>query len=540
MARSPASLIATRPGWCAPALGAIAACGFQPLALWPLTIISVAVLVELIARATTLRRAALIGWLFGVGHFTVGNNWIATAFTYQAEMPAWLGWIAVFLLALYLAAYPAVAAGAAWWLARRARPGEGARGLAFGMLFAGCWVMGEWLRSWVFTGFAWNPLGVALLGGYKTQGFAALAPWFGTYALSGLLVGIAAWLRAWFMTLLHAKGRKRVGEVVAGAFGMGLATVAMVLPASYLPPARGGIAFTLVQPDTRQEELDDPTKYESQFQRTARLSKEAVPGQRRVVFWPESGIPDYLREGYPQGMYRATTYSADPAVARARIGRVIGTHSLLLTGAVDIVIRDGDDIAARNVVTALDGNGAILGGYAKAHLVPYGEYLALRWLLEPLGASRLVAGSLDFWPGPGPRTYDFGRWGRAGMQICYEIVFSGQVIDPAQRPDYIFNPSNDGWFGAWGPPQHLAQARLRAIEEGVPVLRATTTGISAVIDADGIVRHVIPRLTAGRIDGRIPYAHEPTLFAKMGNSLPLLWATLTILLSLVALRRRDG
>jgi apolipoprotein N-acyltransferase len=215
---------------------------------------------------------------------------------------------------------------------------------------------------------------------------------------------------------------------------------------------------------------------------------------------------------------------------------VIGPGSLLLTGAVDLEVRKNEAAAARNVVTAVDDAGALRGSYAKAHLVPYGEYLPIRWLLEPLGASRLVAGALDFWPGPGPRTLGLGAWGKAGVQICYEIVFSGQVVDRAHRPDFIFNPSNDGWFGSWGPPQHLAQARLRAIEEGLPVLRATTTGISAVIDADGVVRQFIPRHRAARLDGLVPPAHPPTLFARLGNLLPLLWAALLIALSLVARR----
>ena len=166
-------------------------------------------------------------------------------------------------------------------------------------------------------------------------------------------------------------------------------------------------------------------------------------------------------------------------------------------------------------MTAIDGSGAIVGdGYAKAHLVPYGEYLPLRSLLEPLGATRLVAGTIDFWPGPGPRTLDLGAYGQAGVQICYEIVFSGQVVDPGNRPDYIFNPSNDGWFGGFGPPQHLAQARLRAIEEGLPVLRSTTTGISAVIDARGVVRRHIGMQQTARIDGIIPPPHAPTPFAR--------------------------
>ena len=224
----------------------------------------------------------------------------------------------------------------------------------------------------------------------------------------------------------------------------------------------------------------------------------------------------------------------------ARLARAIGPGGLLLTGAVDLEIQGGKLVAARNVITALDFAGQIRGGYAKAHLVPYGEYLPMRPLLEPLGLSRLVPGTMDFWPGPGPRTLDLGPWGKAGMQICYEIVFSGQVVDRAHRPDYIFNPSNDGWFGSWGPPQHLAQARLRAIEEGLPVLRSTTTGISAVIDANGAVRQFVARHTAGRLDGLVPPAHAPTLFARLGNWLPLGWAALLFALSLVATRRRRG
>ena len=154
--------------------------------------------------------------------------------------------------------------------------------------------------------------------------------------------------------------------------------------------------------------------------------------------------------------------------------------------------------------------------------------------------SRLVAGSIDFRPGPGAQTLDLGPWGRAGIQVCYEIVFSGEVVDKAHRPNYIFNPSNDGWFGEWGPPQHLAQARMRAIEEGLPVLRATTSGISAVIDADGIVRQSLPRFVAGRLDGKVPPAHVPTLFARAGNMLALGLAAVLLGLSLLVLRRTRG
>jgi len=135
---------------------------------------------------------------------------------------------------------------------------------------------------------------------------------------------------------------------------------------------------------------------------------------------------------------------------------------------------------------------------------------------------------------------DLGPWGEAGMQICYEIVFSGETVDPESRPDYIFNPSNDGWFGIWGPPQHLAQARMRALEEGLPVLRSTTTGISAVIDANGVVRSHIGMHRADRIDTQVPEAKPATLFARAGHWLTGFWTLVFFLLWLVAARRRRG
>lgn len=502
------------------ALGALAATGFQPLALWPLTLLAMAGLIALVGRSPGWKQAAVIGWCFGVGHFSLGNNWIATAFTYQANMPAWLGWVAVVLLSLYLAVYPALAA-LIGWLARRSAP-------AFVLALAGGWIVTEWLRSWVFTGFAWNPLGVAALSGYDRPGLALLLPWLGTYALSGLVVLLAgAW---WTASVRGQRDPLALALILAPLAALGLPQLVMV------PEQLSARRYTLVQPDIRQEVLNDPAWFDWQFGRLAALS--AGQGER-LVLWPESGVPDYLRDGYPQRYY-LDTFGADPRLARQRLAAAIGPGAMLLTGSVDLEIARDRVVGARNVVTALDHTGTIRAGYAKAHLVPYGEYLALRWLLEPLGVERLVPGGIDFWPGPGPRTIDLGRHGRAGIQICYEIIFSGQVVDRASRPDFLFNPSNDGWFGAWGPPQHLAQARLRAIEEGLPVLRSTTTGISAVIDGRGVVRQHVPRLVPGRLDGQVPVVLAPTLFSKLGNVLPLLWAIVLLAAAVVASRRRNG
>ena len=509
-----------RPWLAALLLGAAAALGFQPLGLWPLTLLAIGGLLLLIDRADGWRGAAGLGWLFGLGHFTFGNSWIATAFTYQAAMPPLLGWAAVPLLSLYLAVYPALAAGGAKLVV-------GKRGsMALVPALAGCWIIAEWLRGWVFTGFPWNPLGVALLGPFDRPGIAALAPWLGTYALSGVAVLIGGGL------VLALTERRWLPAAVAGA----LVTLGMYLPAG--KQAEGHLRFTIAQPNLSEDRLNDPRLYEANFQTLAGLSAPERPSTPRLVLWPESGVPDYLREGYPQTYYEATTAFADPRLARERLGRVIGNGGLLLTGAVDLKLTQGRLIGAYNAVTALDSAGNIVGSYDKAHLVPYGEYLALAWLLEPLGARRLVGGSIDFLPGPGPRTLDLGQWGKAGIQVCYEIVFSGHVVDEAHRPDYIFNDSNDGWFGAFGPPQHLAQARLRAIEEALPVVRATTTGISAVIDSRGVVRRYLPQHRAGRIDGVVPPAGGRTLFSRLGNILPLFWAVLFLVIARVAIRRR--
>ncbi len=521
-------------------LGAVAACGFQPLALWPLTLLAIALFIELLSRTNSAKHAFSLGWLLGLGHFTVGNFWIATAFTYQAHMPTWLGVIAVVLLAIYLAVYPALASLAAWLFVRRLGRETGTGMAWLGLAFAGFWIVTEWMRAWVFTGFAWNPLGAVLLGPYDAQGLALLAPWTGTYGLSGLVVLIAALLRRLARTWLVADPRQRA---TLGFGGVTIAVVfaaVMMAPASYLEKREGGRLFTVVQPGIVQDQVGDSRFYETNFLRLARQSVPRAPNTQRIVFWPESGLADYLRDGYPRYLYRVMNYGGDPGLARERIGRVIGPYNLIMTGAVDLVIVNGEDVAARNSVTTLDAQGNLLASYAKAHLVPYGEYLPMRSILEPLGLRRLVAGSLDFWPGPGPRTFDLGPWGRAGVQICYEIVFSGEVVDPRVRPDYLFNPSNDGWFGAWGPPQHLAQARLRAIEEGLPVLRATTSGISAVIDADGIVRAHIPRHREGRLDGRIPAPEPATPFARHGNALPLAIAVALLAACAVALRRSRG
>ena len=502
-------------------LGALAALGFPPFHLWPLSIVALGGAAILIRFAPTMRSALFRGWLFGLTHFTVTNLWIATAFTHQNEMPAAIGWAAVPLLSVYLALYPALAFMSAYRVAR------GRSMLVYALALGGAWIIAEYLRATLFTGYAWGPFSLALLGPFDRPGLAALLPFTGTYALSGLAVVLAVVLSDFALRREWVR--------------VGLASILLVA-GMYWPAGKGEegtVDYTLVQPSLDQETLNDPRQYEPGFLTRAALSaRPDTQTDPRLVLWPEGVLPDYLREGYPERYYAATTAGRDPRYARRRIARVIGDNSLLLTGTIDLEIEGDRAVAAYNVVTVIDDQGEIVDGYRKAHLVPYGEYLPLRSWLEPLGLSRLVAGSIDFLPGPGPQTIDLGRYGRAGVQICYEIIFSGQVVDRADRPDYIVNPSIDGWFGPTGPPQHFAQARMRAIEEGLPVLRSTTTGISGVVDARGVVRQHIGMGKQARVEGKIPPAGSPTLFAIIGNWLALVWAFALLAASLVVKRRR--
>ncbi len=487
--------------------GLVSALGFEPLGLWPLTLAGFAFLLWAVERAPSLRSALALGYWFGVGNFVLGLNWIATAFTYQAAMPVWLGWVAVLLLSLYLAVYPAMAAGLAW---RWGRPG----GLRLVLVFAAAWIVTEWLRATMFTGFAWNPIGVALLETPVSQ----LASAIGTYGLSGaaLLVGGAL--------LLAAARRWAAAAGLAGAVAISTVLAAFAKPALLAAPA---VPVRIVQPNIGQQDKWKEGFEERNLALLKRLSASRDP-RPRLLLWPEAAVTDPLQNGlaYPR-------FVSEAAALRREVGSLLGPRDLLLTGGVTWQSADGLDVtSATNSVFAIDPAGRILARYDKAHLVPYGEYLPARPILSAIGLSRLAPGDVDFDPGPGPRTLTLPLVGKVGFQLCYEIIFSGEVVDPADRPRFIFNPSNDAWFGRWGPPQHLAQARLRALEEGLPILRSTPTGISAVIDADGRLLSSLPWRTPGVIDGQLPLARAPTLFARFGNLLPF---ALALLLAAIAI-----
>ena len=497
------------------AAGGASAFAFQPVGWWPLMILAIAVLCELIARTASLGRALLTGWMFGLGQFAIGLNWIATAFTFQAKMPSWLGWVAVGLLSLYLAIYPALVAGLAWRFGSRNR-------LALVLALAGGWAITEWLRATMFTGFSWNPVGAALVD-TPLIGASRL---IGTYGLSVLIVLIAG-------TLLMAIQRqwRPLAAIIATCF------LLWAIPA----PREQAIAgdgqsqgedpggaviirsIRIVQPNIGQEDKwREGLAYEA-FARLARLSTGGPTP--RILFWPEVAVPEPFQIlSFDQRPLPVPLSAIPRAVQSTRPG------DILLTGGFALIADHRGQIAGNtNSVFALNPSGQILGRYDKAHLVPYGEYLPMRPLLSAIGLSKLAPGQGDTAYGPGPQTIQLpGAWGKVGLQICYEIIFSGEVVDRDNRPHFIFNPSNDAWFGRWGPPQHLAQARLRAAEEGLPVIRSTPTGISALIDPHGRVLQSIPWQTAGVIDATLPNPLGPTPFAPLGNIIPLVLGFLLI------------
>jgi apolipoprotein N-acyltransferase len=497
---------------CAFLTGATSAFAFEPAGFWPLLLVAFALLCEFLCRSKTLWRALLAGWAFGLGQFVIGLNWIVTAFTFQSNMPPSLGWVAVVLLSLYLAVYPALAAGLAWRFGYKERA-------ALVAVFGGAWAVTEWLRATMFTGFPWNPAAAAV----APTPLINVTPLIGTYGLSGLVVllGGALWL---------AYHRKWLPPIAIA----GTTILLCLLPSSPVPPDPLTVRkVRIVQPNIGQQDKWRPGFADEAARWLAALSSGA--GENRLVLWPEAAVVEPLEVDQV-----GSTNQAQMPFERLRAASSIGRSDLLVTGGLALITDSSGQIGgATNSVFALAPSGQLLGRYDKSHLVPYGEYLPMRPILSAIGLSRLAPGDLDFASGPGPKTIDLPSYGKMGVQVCYEIIFSGQVVDRKNRPAFIFNPSNDAWFGRWGPPQHLAQARLRAAEEGLPVLRATPTGISAVIDARGKVVKSLPWRTAGVIDAVLPpAANSPPLFARFGNLIPLVLGFLLLFTGIVLGRGR--
>jgi apolipoprotein N-acyltransferase len=539
------------------AAGALAALGFAPLDLWPLTLLGVAALMWAVSGCGSAWAAAAHGWLFGTGLFCVSLNWIATAFTFQAKMDAGLGWAAVGGLSLYLGLFIAVPAGLAVRLGGR---NPDARVLAL----IGLLVPAEWLRGLVLTGFAWNPFGAIWL---SVPGMAQLAAVGGGIGLTLITLMCSAGL-IWLVGGSGRGTRLAGGGMLVAAGLAALAGQARIQPGD-VPGAR----LVVVQPGIGQDERYDAyaaerhlaiyeTLTRAALARAAREDGVALPDARieeidpgtvAAIDSPLGGFagkvsgnidmpvdstltapvaPDVMgsTSSLPTPAAVAATAAARQVIVlwpegaidgllerdpdlRARLAALLGTGELLLAGGTGV---GSGSAPYTNSLFAIDSDGRLRGRYDKAHLVPGGEYLPWRWLLEPLGLARLVPGDFDFAAGPGPRTMTLPGLPGVSPVICYEIAFPGAVAQPGARPGWIANVSNDAWFGPWGPPQHLAQARLRAIEEGLPVARATPTGISALIDGNGTVLAQLPAGRADSIVTNLPSPLPPTGFSRFG------------------------
>ncbi|MBA4048548.1 MAG: apolipoprotein N-acyltransferase [Sphingomonas sp.] len=516
------AILSRRPGLAALLLGAAAATGFAPFNLWPVALTALALWLMLVCAAPSVRAALWRGWLFGWAHLTLANMWIAQAFTYQDAMPHWLGAPAVALLCMYLAIYPMMAAGLAWRWGRR-HGVAGAPDLRFVLIAGAAWIVTEWLRGWALTGYPWPPLATIWV---PVLGVAWSAAWVGTYALSGLTVMVAGALA------MALTGKWRPAAVVATVVAaLALSGVDIPVTAPTTDPAAPRLR--VVQPNLDQEQRPRPDYAETNLR--ALLANSGTPGLApRLILWPEGALRYLIEDGYPPQYYAA----GDPLVTRRRIAAVLGPRDIVLTGGNAVMFKpDGTIAAVTNSIFAIDAKGVILSRYDKAHLVPWGEYLPWRPLLSMIGISRLVPGAFDFAPGPGPRTLPLPGFGSAGMLVCYEVIFSGEVVDRAHRPAFLFNPSNDSWYARFGPEQHLAMARLRAIEEGLPIIRATPTGISAIVDANGRITAQVDWGKTGAAEAPLPAAHPPTWFAVGGNWIALGLALLLAVLG-VAIGRR--
>jgi len=478
-----ASLIGWRAHLAAACLGLLSALALPPLHALPLLLVAVPGLLALIGAAPTWRGAVLRGFWFGFAHHLVGLYWITDAILVDAARYWWLVPLATPATALILAPFIAVACGVAWF----ARPGW-RRALAL----AGAWVLADLARQFVATGFPWNPWGAdwAVPGRFGDV-FIQPAAWVGVHGVTLFTLLVAA---------TPALGRRGMalgagGLILWGGFGL--------WRLSAPPPPPPGVEVVLVQGNVAEEESWNRDRAIAIFRRYLALSRAGVeearvkaPADVHVVVWPEGASPFLLDQD---------------AAARAAIDEAV-------EGATSLIGSDrfGADNRPRNSLMALVGTGAPAAIYDKWHLVPFGEY-SPSWV--PV-AVQLVHGD-GFAPGSGPQTLHVPGLPALGPLICYEAIFPGEAVDPADRPDWLVNVTNDAWFGnSSGPRQHLAAARFRAVEEGLPLVRAANTGISAAFDAYGREQARLGMGVAGTVVVALQGRVAATPFARFGLVIP--------------------
>jgi apolipoprotein N-acyltransferase len=493
-----------RPWLAALGLGAMVTLALPPVHFWP-ALIGFAGLLHLVRHTPGHRRAFLIGWCFGLGHFLTGLYWIGIAFFTDPERFGALAVPAVVLLCAWLAVFAGLAS---WLVGLRRWRSTSAAALALAL----AWMLAEVLRGNLLLGFPWNLIGYAWAGSDAVSQLAAVT---GVYGLSLLAVALGA-LPA---SLLEPGGPQRWRPVLAGALVLALLWAGGTLR---LAAAEGGVVpdvrLRLVQGNIAQHHKWQPELRARWFQRHLELSAQP-PREASLVIWPESATPYPLEQDEE---------------ARLLIAQVVPAGGVLLTGGERFDL-GSEPARAWNSLFALDPSGAIVARYDKRDLVPFGEYLPLRELLGRLGLGTLTRGTLDFQPGPGRTTIALPGVPPFSPLICYEVIFPGQVLDPAVRPAWLLNVTNDAWFGrSSGPYQHLTMARLRAIEEGLPLVRSANTGISAVIDPWGRIEAELALGTLGVLDVTLPQPLGAlTPFARWGRWWIILLASTALIVIVI-------
>ena len=461
--------------------GVAAALAMPPLFWLPLGVIGIVVFVRQWDTAPTPRAAFLRALAWGWGHFAVGSYWMAEAFFVPPADFAWAGVPAVLGLAVVLGVFPAIAAGAARWLALR-WPHLGGRYRRL-VVLAILWTATEWLRGHVFTGFPWNPLGhVWAFAPALLQPAAVI----GVYGLGTLTFVILAAPTAGWRAALGALG------VVVVAGGAGLAV---------MPPSDAGSAgpvIRIVQPNVAQSEKMVANDRAAQFQKLIELSRRPGFDTLTAVVWPETAVSFVVEPGS----------AALPALAQAA-----PPNGYLLGGMPRGTLDRADGVW--NSLLAIDAKGVIQASYDKVHLVPFGEYIPWHKEFPPISGA---IGRGSFEVGSSFVTLALPGLPPFSPTICYEAIFPGAVTGPGERPRWLVNVTNDAWFGtSSGPYQHLTSARLRAIEEGLPMVRAANTGVSAVIDAYGRVLASLDMEKQGVIDHALPPSRAATPYTKWGD-----------------------
>jgi apolipoprotein N-acyltransferase len=465
-------------------LGALSALAFPPTNLFFLLWLCLPLLLRSVDEAQNWKEAFGRAWLFGIGHFAAGLYWIACSMLIDPWRFGWMIPFAIGGLAAVLSVYIGFAAA----IARLIRPGWPRL-----LVFAACWGAGEWLRSVVLTGFPWNPLGSVWAGLTPVLQIVSVV---GAFGLSLLTFAAAAAPGLFF--------RSRREGIVATAAGLLLFAGIGLWGAARLPdgpqPIQPGIRLRLVQASIPQTLKWVPGMLRDHFRRQAALTTSPADQPPTLVIWPETAAPPYMDE--------------DPGALEA-MTELVPPGGLMLVGVLRGTPRGVEPVQLWNSVQALDDKGEIVGQYDKAHLVPFGEYTPYR---NYIPIPKLTPGSIDITAGPGPRTLDLPGLPPVAPLICYESIFPGAIVDEAHRPAWMLNVSNDGWFGiSSGPHQHFAAARMRAIEEGLPLVRNANNGISGVIDPYGRVLFSLGLDAVGVIDAALPQPAGETIFARWGS-----------------------